>query len=257
MQNTRHKIRVMSNERRATDSGLTLIEMTVVIVIAALLTSFALPAVRMLFNSFQSQSGTRAMISAALASARAIAAEHQRYAGIRFQNKYQPDGKGAQYMIFIIHDSKIGPGKPGNLGFRAMEGIEPIKLPDSVGVIEEVYGNDEIDEDSEVTDKTTFSVIFSPSGKLVIHTLWVKNRDGDSGDGSEDDIFNSENNVKVNGIGMFIQDKDTIYIESSRNSFVIYDRTEFDKVDVNRRWSDYLCRLERIYINPYTGTMIR
>jgi len=255
---------------RARDKGLTLIEMTVVIVIVVLLTSFALPAIRMLFNSFQSQSGTRAMISASLASARAIAAEHQHYAGIRFQNKYQEDGKGCQYMVFIIHDSEILAN-----GFR---GIEPIKLPDSVGVMdlklgstnpEQIVDSDgRINDDWEVADTTTFSIIFSPSGKLVIHDVQVRNRNGlyqpDNGDAnpdkhSMDDIFNSLKNIEDYNIGMFVQDdypSDGFDKEPSRNSFVIYDRKEFDKVGVSTRWSDYLYKLERIYINPYIGTMI-
>ena len=68
--------------------GLTLMETTVVITAAALLTVFGLPAVRTFLNSLESQGGTKAMISASLATARAIAAKEQRYAGVRFQKAY-------------------------------------------------------------------------------------------------------------------------------------------------------------------------
>jgi len=230
-------------------SALTLMEMTVVISVIAMLTVFGLPAIRAFFNSFESRGAARSMISAALASARAIAAKEQHYAGIRFQNRYQENGEGCQYMIFIINDTEIGPGVAGNLGCRAVKGLEPIKLPDSVGVMEVVNSDDEIDGDDELTDKTTFSIIFSPSGKLVIHNLWVRSR------GSEDDIFNTQINV-ANRTGMFVQDEITNDIEPSKNSFRIYDKDIFEKINPNRRWSDYLEDLEAIYINPYAGTMI-
>jgi prepilin-type N-terminal cleavage/methylation domain-containing protein len=269
------------NYELQTKHGFTLMEMTVVIVVVALLASFALPAARMLFNSFQSQSGTKAVISAALSSARAIAAKHQHYAGVRFQNRYQEDNKGCQYMIFIVQDPEILAW-----GFRAVDGLEPIKLPDSVGVMDLNLGSTDpdqiidadtrINESWEITDTTAFSIIFSPSGKLVIHDVQVRNRDGipdstgELDNPSADDVFNKKDEVD-NGIGMFYQDdyanqdSDLRYSpqnfgfgkEPSRNSFIIYDRVEFDKVDVNTRWSDYLDKLERIYINAYTGTMIK
>ena len=57
--------------RRTT--GLTLIEMTLVVATMALLMGFAVPAVRSLMTSFQTQSGVKSMIEAALSSARARA----------------------------------------------------------------------------------------------------------------------------------------------------------------------------------------
>jgi len=242
-------------------SGLTLIEMTVVIAIAAILVAFGLPAIRVLFKSFESASGTKAMIDAALSSARAIAAKEQHYAGLRFQNKYQPDGKGCQYMIFVMHDTEIANSVQGNLGCRAVEGLEPIKLPDSIGVMEVVSSDNEIDTDEKVTDKTTFTILFSPSGKLIVHSLWVRNRDNVPGNSSADDIFNTEQNV-TKGIGMFLQDVSgsvDLPIEESRNSFVIYDRNQFksvEAVDRNHIYNNYLVNLEVVHINPYTGTMI-
>jgi hypothetical protein len=124
-----------------------------------------------------------------------------------------------------------------------------------------------IDEPREVIDVTTFSIIFSPSGKLAIHGVRVRNRDGRTDDTSNDDVFNTKNNVDA-GIGMFYQDDyfSTAWTdlslgpEPSRNSFVIID--EMDKFEQaygsGRAWSDYLAQkaLDRIYINSYTGTMI-
>ena len=108
-------------------------EMTVVIAAIALLAVFGLPAARTLFDSLASTGGTKAMVSAALSSARAIAAKEQHYAGIRFQKAFHGDGPlhASQYMVFIIHDPDISA-----TAFRAVPGFEPIKLPDSVGVRE-------------------------------------------------------------------------------------------------------------------------
>src|SRR4030042_4428165 len=108
---------------RSKQSGLTLPEMVVVIATIALLVGFGLPAIRALLNSFETQSGAKTLISTALASARAIAAKEQHYAGVRFQQ----DSSGKQYMIFIIQDKDAT-----NLanGFRAAEGFHPIKLPE-------------------------------------------------------------------------------------------------------------------------------
>lgn len=239
-------------------SGITLMEMTVVIAAVALLAVFGLPAIRALFNSLESKGPAEAMIDAALSSARAIALREQHYAGIRFQKAYDSKGplEAAQYMIFIMHDfDKTGLAN----GFRAVEGIEPIKLPDSVGVMDLIINKNtivdsdgEIDTPAEVNDTTTFSIIFSPSGKLLIHDVQTRNRDGATGDSSKDDIFNTSTNV-VNGIGMFVQDSGK---EPSRNSFIIYDTEKFKKTDLSLRWTGYLRNLTPVYVNPYTGTII-
>lgn len=266
-------------------SGVTMMEMTVVTAVVALLAVFGLPAIRTFTNSFETQGSTKAMISAALASARAIAAKEQRYAGIRFQNEYREDDKGCQYMIFIVHDfDKTGLAN----GFRVVEGIEPIKLPDTVGVMDlrvrtnhaqtqagaEDDDDQPIDSDSlinvndarELRDTAAFSIIFSPSGKLVIHNVRVRNRDGEietteTPTKSKDDIFNTLTKITnpTNPYGMFIQDdyaERGFGEERSRNRFKIYGKTVFEKVDENKRWSDYLKDLDFIYINPYTGRMI-
>jgi prepilin-type N-terminal cleavage/methylation domain-containing protein len=271
--------------------GLTLTEMVVVVSIIAVFTVLGLPAIRAFVRSIESGSSARAMISGALASARAIAAKEQHYAGVRFQNKYQQDGKGCQYMIFIVQDfDKTGLAN----GFRAVEGIEPIKLPDSIGVmdlkvrtnhnpgdspardptdepIKESYLDDtnpaNLDTDGiniYVTDMTSFSLVFSPTGKLVIHDVRMRNRDGEfqpDNSGSKvsmDDIFNSPVNID-NKAGMFIQDDYAelgLGAESSRSNFVIYDKVDFSRMDDKTDRFDYLQSLDKIYINPYTGTTI-
>jgi prepilin-type N-terminal cleavage/methylation domain-containing protein len=258
------------NGRRTTmnikrkQSGMTLMEITVVVAIVALLAVFGLPAIRAFVNSLESKGPTEAMINAALSSARAIAVKEQRYAGIRFQQAYDPRGplEAPQYMVFIIHDPADRPNGTNLVnGFRAVEGLQPIKLPDSVGVMEVVNSDGEIDDNpsGELTDKTSFSIIFSPSGRLVIHKVQIRNRNGQINDSSKDDIFNVESNVEI-GIGMFVQDGDVVVPglqeEPSRNSFVIYERDKFKAVNKDNRYNGYLKNLEVIYINPYTGTII-
>ena len=261
---------------RYKQSGRTLAEMTVVIAAIVLLGSFGLPAVRALLDSFESGAGTKSLISAALASARAIAAKEQRYAGIRFQKAYNSDDplnplggvlEAAQYMVFIVHEE---PMKMGNIrtGFKAVESLQPIKLPDSAGVMDlSLIGADvDIDEPFELSNATAFSIIFSPSGKQVIHDVRVRNRDGDyqplNLNDSMDDIFNSPENIATFDTGMFVQD-DYLSLglvqEPSRRGFIIYDRREFKRAyDRGQAYSGYLVKLvpEMIYINPYTGIMI-
>jgi len=263
---------------KSRQSGLTLTEMLVVIASLVLLAYLGLPAVNTFLKSFQSPGSTKAMISAALASARAIAAKEQRYAGIRFQKAYNPGDpdqlKASQYMIFIVHDPDPAPyGTDLANGFRTVEGLKPIKLPDAIGVMDSALIRENISGDPtwepsglpELNDLTTFSIVFSPSGRLVIHAVRIRNRDGvyqpANPTESGDDIFNSEENISNHNTGMFVQDDYPVVLglkeELGRNNFVIYDRKLFrEAYEKSQGYSDCLVRLVPIYINPYTGAMI-
>jgi len=278
------------NYKLRTKHGLTLTEMTVVVASIVLLAAIGVPAIRAFFRSFETEAGTKNMIIAVFASARAMAAAKQQYVGIRFQKAYNlnaPDPldplTAPQYMIFIVHDPASEPNGTGLAnGFRAVEGLKPIKLPDSVGVMDlrlrtnpdPKYADDvpidkdtQIDQPSELRDTTTFSIVFSPSGKLVIHEVRVRNRNGridTSSPQSTDDIFNTEKQITnpTAPCGMFYQD-DYLTMglgpEYSRNSFIIYDTKEFTQAyKRGQAFSGYLYRLvpQAIYINPYTGTII-
>lgn len=275
-------------KRNPGKSGLTLPETAVVVAIIAMLAAFGLPAIRALLNSFESHSGATTMISAALTSARAIAAREQRYAGIRFQQ----DSAGDQYMIYIVHDFEKTGLSPG---FRAVEGLKPIKLPQSLGAMDLMvrtnHGTqataaaDPMDEplkpeylddanplnlgpdlkNKYLRDISTFSIVFSPAGKLVVRTVRVRNKNGIyqpdnslTNKASTDGVFNSPANITTYGIGTFAQDDYAelgLGVETSRNSFIVYDRVQFDKLDAQKRFT-YLSGLKPIYINSYTGTMI-
>ncbi len=269
-------------------TGLTLIEMTLVIGTMALLVGFAVPAVRSMMKSFQTESGVRSMIDAALSSARAMAMSNQTYVGVRFQKLCTSDDpldpikdvlNAPQYMIFIMHEEPKMIGGLAN-GFRAVQGLDPIKLPDTMGVLDltGIASDATIDELSELSDATTFSIVFAPSGKLAVHEVRVRNRQGfyrpNNSPGSlqiaTDDVFNSVDNICRYRQGMFIQDDyarrngtDNVELglgkEDSRTSFVIYELPTLRAAYGSRTpWSAYLGRLvsEVLQVSPYAGGLI-
>ena len=273
--------------------GMTLIETTVTVAVVSLLAVLATPSIRAYFDALGSPAEVKGAIGAAFASARAIAAKEQHYAGVRFQQ----DSSGKQYMIFIVNDPAIGA-----TFFRAVDGLSPVKLPDNIGVMDftivtgrnknypanpakqerlddstlsDNYKDGLINNNVGLTDVTTFSIIFSPAGKLVIHGARVRNRNGEGddsfySDASLDDVFNKK--LKVDdGIAMFYQDDYYSFSgltnlygdlglgpEPSRSNFVIYETDKFK--DAHKRgvpYSEYLNQLDVIYTNPYTGTIIQ
>lgn len=254
--------------------------MTLVVATIALLAGLALPAVHSLVNSFQSEGGARSMISAALSSARATAVNNQRYVGVRFQRLCTSNDpldplKGfldaPQYMVFIMHGER---SKMGGLdsGFRAIEGLEPIKLPDTVSIIDvgEVAGDADLDTAIELNDAMAFSIVFSPAGKLMVRDVQMRNTDGipdpdrtGPAKTSRDPVFNSPVSICTHRVGMFVQDDYPAWRlekEPSRASFMICNRQRlqeaFKRTDV---WSGLLSRLPKdatVYVSPYTGNLI-
>jgi hypothetical protein len=231
------------------------------------------------------------MVDAALSSARAMAMSNQRYVGVRFQKLCTSTDpldplkdllNAPQYMIFIIHEEPKRLGGVAN-GFRALEGLEPIKLPDTLGVMDfndlrAANRDAAIDELSELSNATTFSIVFAPSGKLAVHEVRVRNRQGayrpnnspGSTQTSADDVFNSVDNICVYRQGMFLQDDysprngtDNVDLglgrEPSRTSFVIYEVPVLRAAYGARApWTAYLNQLqsEALYVSPYAGSLI-
>jgi len=283
--------------------GLTLIEITVVVAIIALLMVVVIPALRALTGSFVSAGTAQAMIEAALSSARTIAMREQHYAGVRFQKAYHAEGPlhAAQYMVFIVHDPDGMKPDPNDndfaTGFRAVEGVKPIKLPDAVGVmdlcvvtqrvrskpsssthvcLDEVgsgqEANELIDEHHELSDMTSFSIVFTPTGNVVIYGLRVGNRHGirdiarHAGKTSDDPVFNKKEEVaNLLHSAMFLQDDYFagngqtdlgIGPENSRTAMVIYNRELFQQAFAQERaWTDYLINLPRLHVGRNTGTL--
>jgi prepilin-type N-terminal cleavage/methylation domain-containing protein len=261
-----------------------LVELLVAIGIVAILVGLSIPAINALQKSYDS-TGADGMISAALATARTLAISNHQYAGVRFQKAYNKKGplEADQYMIFIIYDgNKL---TNWDCGFIAIEGYKPIKLPANIGVIDNmvkinytlpakncVQINErplvasDLDDgisanldpndnyNRNITDISTFSIIFSPAGKLVYHAIRCGNKS------TSDDVFNTRGNVIAEPpTGLFIEDNHDdfgIGAEMSRTKFVIYDRQKFKKLTTAaQRWK-YLKDLKPIFVNPYTGQFI-
>jgi prepilin-type N-terminal cleavage/methylation domain-containing protein len=268
---------------RTKKSGFSLTELLVAMSVVGVLAGIGLPAVKQVIKSFESSDRVKDVVAAAMSNARARALARNTYTGIRFQR----NAAGDQYMIFIEQDENVGPGhaqlqmKPG---FRAIQGKNPVRLPrqgavmdlrikddyslitayttdrhvrvlDSGGAIDYELSDESIDKAHELLDAETFSVIFSPQGKLVMSDLRVAHvgvNDVDSGGG---DVFD------ISGCGMFVQDDiagvEGLQLEPSRNNFVIVDIAKFNAAPVGERYSRCLQYLKPIYVNPYNGELIK
>jgi hypothetical protein len=241
----------------------------------------ALPAVQALLDAFQSEGSVKSMINAALSSARAMAVNGQRYVGVRFQmacisddvvnyDGLQGQLDAPQFMVFIVHDPELGRAN----AFRAVDGLDPIELPDTIGVMEAatISADADIDEPAELADLTTFSLVFSPSGKLVVHPVRTVNRDGVFPSGppgvppatSRDPVFNlAPVIINPNGYGLLLQDDYAewdLAEEPSRTSLRLYDRriVRRDFVKQPPDWSQAVAGpgVPVLYVSPYTGSLI-
>lgn len=282
--------------------GFTLPEMLVSISIVTIIAAITLPLFYALHDGYNS-SGADSIISAALSSAKAMAAKEQKYVGIRFQCVPNPDDTGTpgdQYLVFIIQDPSLGSAN----GFRAAKGVTPIKLPPNQGVMDlkvktsyttspkdkDIAADADISTTEQLWDTTTFTIVFSPSGRLVAHDdVQVMNKDGKAvtDDSSTDIVFNTC--VNVNGaiagktsavpattyVGLLYEDNTTVLDppatpgikpfrpEESRKSLLIYDKRELARAfKSGKAYSGCLSSLssgeasQLVFINPYTGTII-
>ncbi|MHB0945678.1 MAG: hypothetical protein ACYC3B_00725 [Sedimentisphaerales bacterium] len=260
-------------KRRMPDkSGLTVVELLVVIGIIAVVVAISLPAFNAMQKSFDS-TGAEGMISAALSTARTLAISKQQYVGVRFQTSYDPADvlDEEQYMIFIIYDADK---TDWVCGFRAIGGYKPVKLPSNVGVYDKFVNvrpancGGACDKNqltgfivpTDIVDTMTFSIVFSPAGKLVIHKVGCRRNDWGTAN-IKDTVFNTQSDVvSLSPTGMFVDDDNTeslgLGLENSRNTFYIYDREKLRKMtNTNDKW-DYIDKLPELYINPYTGGII-
>ncbi|MCK4960319.1 MAG: prepilin-type N-terminal cleavage/methylation domain-containing protein [Planctomycetes bacterium] len=279
-------------------AGFSLSELLVAMAVIMVLAGVAVPTIRHLIDAFESPKSIKNLVGAALANARAMAIRDSSYVGVRFQRAYDPQNpanplKWPQYMVFIIHDEPVTDKANG---FRVMAGRQPIKLPKSMGIMDLMVRYDvvaavtiddrpliasHLNDDPGVanidpgganrclTDTSCFSIVFSPAGKLVIHDVWVKNKQPKSlwTANANDSVFNTMDAV-IAGDAMFRQDYYPPYglgQEASRNNFLIYDIAEFEKIRVttSMTYSDvanarlaYLESLSRVYVSPYTGEII-
>ncbi len=253
--------------RRKTIRALTLTELLVIMSVMVILLAISIPAAKKLSESLENSTGTRSIIGAVLSNARAIAIREGHYAGVRFQQ----DSAGRQYMVFIIHESDSS--KMGGLanGFYAVPGRKPMTLPENVGLVAGGnYADNLLDEPAEMTNATTFSIVFNQSGKFVIFPVQVRNKDGKrytENPPSTDKIFNTKAQVDL-GAAMFTQDEDDYLIygltkENSVSGFRIYDKRELAKAQAitpPKPWTAVptgLSNLDTEFVNPYTGELVK
>lgn len=246
-------------------SGISLTEAVLAVAVIILLVSVSIPAYKAFDTAISSPAGVQSMVSAALSSARAIAAKNQKYAGIRFQQ----DKDGNQYMIPIIHDYDA---TDIAIGYKAIDGKNPVKLPGDICIFDtknnnnnEINSSGDIDDPSKIDDLTKFSIIFSPSGNLVIKDIRaLPGKPDPTVPGKNDDnIFNYSSNTTVDY--MFEADRSASDSELSRNSFLVINRKELNEIDLDQIWETLIEDPQNLgqidnekvlYINPYTGTII-
>jgi prepilin-type N-terminal cleavage/methylation domain-containing protein len=256
---------------RTRQSGLTLTELLVTMAIAAVLMGLAMPAAKRLSESMQSSAGAHGIINAALSSARAIAVREQKYAGVRFQRA----ADGRTHIILIEHDT-TATGLAN--GFRVADGRKPIALPEDTGVIDGFWvdrvslvvfndislgdvilsGDIRYGTNRYFEDASTFSIVFSPAGRLIVHEVRIRNKDGRADNLSYDAVFNTQSNVNI-GRGMFFQDDypaSGIGWENSRTRLIIYSKRDLAAINAAQRWSGYLGRLNTLMVSPYSGELI-
>jgi len=212
-------------------------------------------------------------------------------------NKKDPQINADQYMIFIVYEEsqKMGGLTNGFHAIEGYKPVKLPENSDVIDMIRRTSNNDtsqaamcenadereleenDLDDSSanldpnnnnmNITDTSAFSIIFSPAGKLVIHDIRVRNEDGQfrppdltKTDGSDDKVFNSLTNIIINNTGQFVQDDYAHFGlggEKSRREFYIYDKEKFEKMTTSSQRMAYLNGLKHIYINPYTGEIIK
>jgi prepilin-type N-terminal cleavage/methylation domain-containing protein len=259
--------------------GMTLIEITVVVAIIATLVGFGAPAVRALLKSFQSGNATRAMVQSTLDTARTLAMANQRFIGVRFQKAYDwtlPADQQAtgQYMIFVAHTplpTEIGYARE----FHALVGHKPIPLPSQYLVTDLMItpgsGNpgDPIGADADVNevDMTTFTVLFSPAGKVAIEKVRVRGVGGKQGGNqrvSDDRVFNTPEAIQASKLPppVFLMDDNGAgrYEEFSRDRLYILERSRLEEaLAQGNPWEGFLqneVATRPIYVSPYSGQLI-
>jgi prepilin-type N-terminal cleavage/methylation domain-containing protein len=273
------------NEKQR-QSGFTLIEMLVVVSIMAVLMALVLPNTMGIIRSHRA-TATKNLIKNALAQAQAHAAVTQKYAGVRFQQS----ASGRQYIVLIESNSNVkiiapssAPWKPYQLidRFVAVDNAKATAMPTGfVAMQGDIIDDFDLDDNVKLWEKTTFSIIFSPTGQLVTKRCQCLPRLAPNDYVIQQAVYESEDD------GIFCAPADAAeegpplardeitdawdglgnssIVEFSMGGMYLCEWAPLDKeeIPIDARWSGYLNRsrsekrVEYVLINIYTGTIIK
>jgi len=169
----------MTHTDRNSDTGrhakaFTLIELIVTISIITLVASIAAPSVMGIFSAGADAQAYN-LLAAQLRAARALAIENSTYAGVHVQMADRSGLEDTCWSAVVIHD----PSNSGNTStifyFVPATGFEPQRVPGSLafGKLTDAFVTDtgstgyyEDIEDVDINDFTTFTIVFSPAGRV-------------------------------------------------------------------------------------------
>jgi len=249
----------MKHKRKA--EGYSLVELLVVVAIIGILLGLTMPSFNSMMKSQQITS-TKTLIRTALTQAQVYASSNQKYAGLRFQS----DTKGRPHIILIenTHDTTYAP----------IPNARPVALPEGIGLISasidilapanrDLYLDDSNNDQYCLLGATTFTIIFSPTGQLVIKTPIVHPRN------DFDQTMNVAAVVEAGGARFYCDGWYTdsfgnpphapVYYclsEDSTMGLYIYEKEPMQEANSNLRYTEYVSLLQPLLINTYTGKLI-
>lgn len=263
-------------------AGFTLVELLVVMAIIAVMAMLVLPGFTRMISS-NKEGAALNLIRAALVEAQVHAAQTQKYAGIRFQFDKNGWADGRQYLVLI--ENITGDE------YRAAPNAKPTALPEGIGVIDysmlvqypvnqsQIDNNNYNLSDNDTNQygllgSTTFSILFSPTGQLVVKNLHIYRWD------EYDQVFNNQALVEAIPIKgqlpppLLYYDNNNppswgtkitnsalwCWYEPSAKGFYFFEVNKMlQDVNPGTRWSDYIgtVEVEPVLINMYTGTILR
>jgi prepilin-type N-terminal cleavage/methylation domain-containing protein len=249
-----------ANRRPQSRTGFTLVEMMVVVGIVLLLAALAIPSISALTEN-SNVSGTRNMLRSLLSSAKARAANSQKYVGVRFEQN--TDGRTYGIMVEPPPGTNLffpngcpgsiwtPPGRrdpncscasgspdcvPGYLTLVESPQIEPIVFPRGVEI---THGN----QLNNIASATAFTILFSPSGQVVRKNVYVS-RALYTGD----PVFAASLRDDFDLFG-------GIRTDITRDSLRVYDQEK--RIAVGQDWINFVnTQAVRLSLNVYNGSLI-
>ena len=266
-----------------------------VVAIVVLLATLVMPAFTKMLQSNR-ESTAKVMVRTLLARAQAHAVAHQKYAGVRFQFDSEGWEIGRQYMV-LIEKADVS----GN-EYVAVADEKTVALPEGIGVLSaDVIDRNDFNysdlnlDDSDLTANegdgeifslngaVTLSIVFSPTGQLVIKDVVTMPRqpyfdvDGnyvfDSTINHADRVFLDSSNVdrallfcdgyiwlnfedSTSGFNGTYDPQPWLAAKESATGVYLFDVEAMAEVEPDFRYSQYVQDLEPLLVNRYTGGLI-